>query len=215
MTECRRLPEKCIVEQFFHNPNGFYFGYRGGAAERPRRAVRRITAVRANPAGTGRTPGGQKRNRRAYRQPETSPACAVFRRGRRADFRGRSADFRKPGPGLREWRADFRKPGPDFRKQRPGLILVDGNRFYTPLDIPWKCVVGGDGIYADIAAASVLAKTRRDEIMVGLDAEYPLYGWRDNKGYATRLHRIAIREHGLTPYHRLTFNSAAADPALF
>ncbi len=98
---------------------------------------------------------------------------------------------------------------------RPGLILVDGNRFYTPLDIPWKCVVGGDGIYADIAAASVLAKTRRDEIMVGLDAEYPLYGWRDNKGYATRLHRIAIREHGLTPYHRLTFNSAAADPALF
>ncbi len=89
---------------------------------------------------------------------------------------------------------------------RPGLLLIDGNRFATPLGIPYRCVVGGDGKYADIAAASVLAKTHRDEYMRRLAAEFPEYGWERNKGYPTRAHRIAIMRHGLTPHHRLTFN---------
>ncbi|MEG0499174.1 MAG: ribonuclease HII, partial [Alistipes sp.] len=83
---------------------------------------------------------------------------------------------------------------------------IDGNRFRTALTIAYGCVVKGDGKYADIAAASVLAKTHRDEYMQRLDAEYPLYGWSKNKGYPTRAHRLAIREYGLSPYHRLTFN---------
>ena len=88
----------------------------------------------------------------------------------------------------------------------PQLLAIDGNRFRTTLEIPWRCFVKGDGRFADIAAASVLAKTHRDEYMRRLDAEYPHYGWSRNKGYPTRDHRIAIRTHGLTPYHRLTFN---------
>lgn len=88
----------------------------------------------------------------------------------------------------------------------PGLLVVDGNRFRTTLDIPYRCFVKGDGKYANIAAASVLAKTHRDEYMCRLDAEYPRYGWRRNKGYPTREHRLAIRAYGVTPYHRLTFN---------
>lgn len=97
---------------------------------------------------------------------------------------------------------------------RPGFLAIDGNRFRSSLEIPYRCVVGGDGLYADIAAASVLAKTHRDEYMLGLAAEYPHYGWDRNKGYPTREHRAAIREHGLTPHHRLTFNHGM-EPELF
>ena len=78
--------------------------------------------------------------------------------------------------------------------------------FRTRLEIPWRCIVKGDGKYADIAAASVLAKTHRDEYMLRIAEEFPQYGWAKNKGYPTREHRLAIREHGLTPHHRLTFN---------
>ncbi len=88
----------------------------------------------------------------------------------------------------------------------PGFLVIDGNRFNTASQIPFRCIVKGDGRYADIAAASVPAKTHRDEYMRRLDREYPVYGWSKNKGYPTRDHRLAIRRHGLSPYHRLTFN---------
>ena len=88
----------------------------------------------------------------------------------------------------------------------PQFLAIDGNRFRTRLAIPWRCIVKGDGKYADIAAASVLAKTHRDEYMCRLAEEFPQYGWSQNKGYPTREHRLAIRRYGLTPYHRLTFN---------
>ena len=88
----------------------------------------------------------------------------------------------------------------------PQFLAIDGNRFRTRLAIPWRCIVKGDGKYADIAAASVLAKTNRDEYMCRLAEEFPQYGWSQNKGYPTREHRLAIRRYGLTPYHRLTFN---------
>lgn len=89
---------------------------------------------------------------------------------------------------------------------RPEFLVIDGNRFRTHLDLPYQCIVKGDGKYADIAAASVLAKTHRDEYMCRIAEEYPQYGWQTNKGYPTREHRLAVREHGVTPYHRLTFN---------
>lgn len=88
----------------------------------------------------------------------------------------------------------------------PGLLAIDGNRFFSQLAIPHVCIVKGDGRYADIAAASVLAKTHRDEYMYRLSEEFPEYGWQRNKGYPTREHRLAIRRYGLTPHHRLTFN---------
>ena len=88
----------------------------------------------------------------------------------------------------------------------PQFLAIDGNRFRTHLTIPWQCIVKGDGKYADIAAASVLAKTHRDEYMRRIAGEYPQYGWSQNKGYPTREHRLAIREYGLTPHHRLSFN---------
>lgn len=96
---------------------------------------------------------------------------------------------------------------------RPGMLLVDGNRFRTTLDIPYVCIVGGDAKYAAIAAASVLAKTHRDEHMEALDALFPAYGWRRNMGYPTREHRAAILAHGITPHHRLSFGGVA-DPEL-
>lgn len=89
---------------------------------------------------------------------------------------------------------------------KPQFLAIDGNRFRTTLGIPYRCIVKGDGKYADIAAASVLAKTFRDEYMLKIDAEYPMYGWSRNMGYPTREHRLAIREYGLSPHHRLTFN---------
>ncbi len=91
-------------------------------------------------------------------------------------------------------------------KVAPQFLAIDGNRFTSHAGLPFECVVKGDGKYANIAAASVLAKTHRDEYMMRLHAEYPHYGWDSNKGYPTKQHRLAIRQYGLTPYHRLTFN---------
>lgn len=91
-------------------------------------------------------------------------------------------------------------------KVTPLLLLIDGNRFYSYSNIPHQTVVHGDATYLTIAAASILAKTERDRLMEELDALYPMYGWRRNKGYPTPEHRRAITDHGITPYHRLTFN---------
>lgn len=88
----------------------------------------------------------------------------------------------------------------------PEHLLIDGNRFKKYEDIPHTCIVKGDGKFLAIAAASVLAKTYRDDFMMKLNEEYPQYGWNQNKGYPTMKHRLAIKEHGITPYHRLTFN---------
>lgn len=88
---------------------------------------------------------------------------------------------------------------------RPDFILVDGNRFRQYGATPHLCVVKGDGKYAAIAAASILAKTHRDEEMQRLAAEFPYYDWGTNKGYPTGAHREAIREHGLSPHHRKSF----------
>ena len=88
----------------------------------------------------------------------------------------------------------------------PEFLLIDGNRFNPYPGIPHKCIVKGDATYMSIAAASVLAKTHRDEYMRRLAEAYPQYGWLKNKGYPTREHRLAIRKYGLTPHHRLTFN---------
>jgi ribonuclease HII len=98
---------------------------------------------------------------------------------------------------------------------RPEMLLIDGNRFHTRLDIPYICIVGGDGKYASIAAASVLAKTHRDEYMEQLAAEFPEYGWAENKGYPTKKHRDAIARHGITPHHRKTFGPCANQLSLF
>lgn len=94
----------------------------------------------------------------------------------------------------------------DQLKIRPQHLLVDGNRFKTYQDLPHTTVVKGDGKYLSIAAASVLAKTCRDDYMNLLHEEYPCYGWNHNKGYPTKKHRTAIAERGVTPYHRMTFN---------
>ncbi len=91
-------------------------------------------------------------------------------------------------------------------KTRPQHLLIDGNRFRKYEDIPHTCVVKGDGKLLPIAAASVLAKTYRDDYMLNLHREYPLYDWDHNKGYPTKKHREAIEKYGVTPYHRLTFN---------
>lgn len=97
----------------------------------------------------------------------------------------------------------------------PEYIIIDGNRFYTDLATPYRTIVKGDGKYANIAAASVLAKTHRDEYMLRLDKEYPMYGWAKNKGYPTREHRLAVRQFGLSPYHRLSFNISSEQLELF
>ncbi len=88
---------------------------------------------------------------------------------------------------------------------QPEHLLIDGNRFKAFGDLSHSCIVKGDGIYASIAAASVLAKTHRDEYMEALHQEYPSYGWEHNMGYPTREHRRAILKHGPTPYHRRSF----------
>lgn len=88
---------------------------------------------------------------------------------------------------------------------RPGHILVDGNRFNLYKGIPHTCIVRGDSAYMSIAAASILAKTCRDDIMRKLHDEFPVYGWSSNKGYPTRMHVRAIREHGLSSHHRRSF----------
>ena len=88
---------------------------------------------------------------------------------------------------------------------RPEHLIIDGNRFKPYLNIPHSCIVKGDGKYASIAAASILAKTYRDEFMSGLHQEYPVYGWERNMGYPTRAHRKAVLEYGPSPYHRRSF----------
>ena len=102
----------------------------------------------------------------------------------------------------------------DQLKVRPEAIIVDGNRFKPyrpvvdglPVNIPHTTIVKGDGKYLSIAAASILAKTYRDDYMDELAKEYPQYDWLSNKGYPTKKHREAIRQYGITPYHRKTFN---------
>ena len=88
----------------------------------------------------------------------------------------------------------------------PEAIIVDGNRFQPYRDLPYTTIVKGDGKYQAIAAASILAKTYRDEYMERLAEEFPQYGWQSNKGYPTAQHREAIRQHGVTPYHRKSFD---------
>lgn len=100
-------------------------------------------------------------------------------------------------------------------KVTPQFLAIDGNRFISHNGLPYKCIVKGDGKYANIAAASVLAKTHRDEYMLRLHDEYPNYGWDRNKGYPTKEHRMAICEYGLTPYHRLSFNHTEGQLELF
>ena len=88
---------------------------------------------------------------------------------------------------------------------RPEHLLIDGNRFKSHLDIPFTCLVKGDARFLSIAAASILAKTYRDDIMMELHNEFPHYGWNQNKGYPTQLHREGIRKFGPTPHHRKSF----------
>ncbi|NNE56032.1 MAG: ribonuclease HII, partial [Flavobacteriales bacterium] len=87
----------------------------------------------------------------------------------------------------------------------PEALLIDGNRFKPKHDIPYHCIVKGDGKYMSIAAASVLAKTHRDSIMSELHEQYDMYQWSKNKGYPTKAHREAIRHHGTTSFHRASF----------
>lgn len=94
----------------------------------------------------------------------------------------------------------------DQLKIRPEAVIVDGNRFKPCQDLPSTTIVKGDGKYLSIAAASILAKTYRDDYMLSLAEEYPQYDWQSNMGYPTKKHRQAIREHGITPYHRKSYN---------
>ena len=93
----------------------------------------------------------------------------------------------------------------DGLRKKPEFLLIDGNSFVPYGDIEHRTIVGGDALYFSIAAASVLAKTFRDEYMKKIDIEYPAYGWAKNKGYPTHFHREAILKNGLTPYHRRSF----------
>lgn len=93
----------------------------------------------------------------------------------------------------------------DQLQVRPEAIIVDGNRFNPYHDLPHTCIVKGDGKYQAIAAASILAKTYRDDYMDRLAEEYPQYDWKQNKGYPTKKHRQAISDFGPSPYHRMTF----------
>lgn len=88
---------------------------------------------------------------------------------------------------------------------RPELLLIDGNRFKAYPGVPHRCIIKGDGLYTSIAAASILAKTYRDDHMLTLHRQHPQYGWEQNKGYGTAVHRAAIAALGLTPYHRKSF----------
>ena len=94
----------------------------------------------------------------------------------------------------------------DQLKVRPEAIIVDGNRFKPYQELPHTTIVKGDGKYLSIAAASILAKTYRDDYMNQLAGEYPQYDWRSNKGYPTKKHREAIKQFGITPYHRKSYN---------
>lgn len=100
-------------------------------------------------------------------------------------------------------------------KVKPQQLLIDGNRFKPYKSVKHECFVKGDGIYASIAAASVLAKTYRDEYMLQLHEEFPYYAWNNNKGYGTAAHRAAIEQHGLCRYHRKSFNIVPAQISIF
>jgi ribonuclease HII len=91
-------------------------------------------------------------------------------------------------------------------RPEPQFLIIDGNRFYPYKNIPFKTFIKGDSLYFSIAAASVLAKTFRDEYMIKLDEEFPGYDWKNNKGYPTKKHREAILAKGITPYHRRSFS---------
>ena len=103
----------------------------------------------------------------------------------------------------------------DKMKTIPQSLLIDGNRFKTYKTIPHQCIIKGDGKYAAIAAASILAKTYRDELMKKIHLEFPYYGWDKNKGYGTAIHRNAIEQHGICRYHRKSFNILPAENLLF
>lgn len=100
-------------------------------------------------------------------------------------------------------------------KTQPKYLIIDGNRFKAYPQIPHSCIVKGDGKYLNIAAASILAKTHRDEYMTNLHADFPEYNWQKNKGYPTIAHRKAVLEIGLSPFHRKTFNVSAPQLDLF
>lgn len=93
----------------------------------------------------------------------------------------------------------------DALKVRPEAIIIDGNRFKSYQDVPYTTIVKGDGKYLSIAAASILAKTYRDDYMQSIAEEFPQYDWKSNKGYPTKKHRAAIKEFGISPYHRKSF----------
>ncbi|MCL6267848.1 ribonuclease HII [Flagellimonas myxillae] len=93
----------------------------------------------------------------------------------------------------------------DGLETTPSLILVDGNRFKPYKNVAYECIIKGDGKFMSIAAASVLAKTYRDEYMAQIHEEYPMYNWKKNKGYPTKEHREAIKKYGITKYHRKSF----------
>lgn len=97
----------------------------------------------------------------------------------------------------------------------PQLLLIDGNRFTPYKNIPHQCIVGGDGKYASIAAASILAKTYRDDFMTALHRKHPQYNWAQNKGYPTKDHQQALNSHGPCRYHRRSFRLDYSDPKLF
>jgi ribonuclease HII len=103
----------------------------------------------------------------------------------------------------------------DKLKKRPKFILVDGNRFKQYKKVKHECIIKGDGIYASIAAASILAKTARDAYMKKLHKEFPHYNWKSNKGYGTPEHRTAIDAHGLCKYHRHSFNIMNMQMSMF
>lgn len=100
----------------------------------------------------------------------------------------------------------------DKLKTRPQHIIVDGNRFKPYKGIAYQTIVKGDGKYMSIAAASILAKTYRDDYMNDINKEYPMYGWDQNKGYPTKKHREAIKKYGISPYHRKSFNLLSENP---
>ena len=103
----------------------------------------------------------------------------------------------------------------DTLKKRPEYLLIDGNRFNSHPNIPHRCIVKGDSKYYSIAAASVLAKTYRDELMEKLSEDHPQYHWNTNVGYPTKEHRSAIKDFGITPHHRLTFQLLPRQLELF
>ena len=103
----------------------------------------------------------------------------------------------------------------DKLKIKPQLLLIDGNRFIKYKRVPHKCIIKGDAKFSSIAAASILAKTYRDEFMLKAHMEYPYYGWDTNKGYGTEIHRKAIETHGICSYHRKTFGIVSDQAGLF